>query len=179
MPKLSPLPGTPPQNSSRRRVDGVKRPKKSAKPLAPSRPRPSLKRFAEGLTPGARRSRALFPHDARASYATSSQALCRVCNVRIASGLARVALFLQCHLGYKDPSLTHYVHLGCLRLHPEAHKLSGDEVFDAKILVDADRAILARELAAAAAPAAHAAPAAPAAHALLRPQRHALPTRSN
>ena len=176
MPKLSPLPGTPPQNSSRRRVDGVKRPKKSAKPLAPSRPRPSLKRFAEGLTPGARRSRALFPHDARASYAASSQALCRVCNVRIASGLARVALFLQCHLGYKDPSLTHYVHLGCLRSHPEAHKLSGaEEVFDAKILVDADRAILARELAAAAAPAAHAAPAAPAAHAAARAQ----PTRSN
>jgi hypothetical protein len=122
---------------------------------SPERPRPSLKRFAEGLTPGARRSRARFPHDAAASYATSSQALCRVCHLRIGKGRARVALYLQCHLGYKDPSLTHYAHLECLRAHPEAHKLrSVDEVADAAQLNAADRAALAKELAAAIVPAA-------------------------
>jgi len=130
--------------------------------------RPSLKRFADGLTPGARRSRARFPHDASASYAPSSASTCRACGLRIARGAARVTLFLQCHLGYKDASLTHYVHVACLRAHPEAHKLRGGaaEVAGAAALAPADAARLSDELAAAvaaAAPSAAVAAAAPSA----------------
>ena len=122
-------------------------PKASAAPAAPAPARPSLKRFAEGLTPGARRSRARFPHDAAASYAPTSAALCRACGARIERGLARVALFLQCHKGYKDASLTHYVHVACLGAHPEAHKLAGvGEVAGAAALAPADAARLALEL---------------------------------
>ena len=91
--------------------------------------RMQLKRFPEGLTPGAKRSRSVFPHDVKVDYPKSSGALCRGCDSKIAKGLPRVALFLQCHLGYKDKSLTHYVHLDCLTKHPEAHKIESiDEI---------------------------------------------------
>lgn len=119
-------------------------------PTAARPARPSLKRFPDGLTPGARRSRLKFPHDVAAGYAPSGASLCRACGVKVGRGLPRVALFLQCHKGYKDASLTHYVHLGCLARHPEAHKLAGPaEVAGAAALAPADAARLAAELAAA------------------------------
>ena len=59
--------------------------------------------------------------------------------MKINKNLPRIALFLQCHLGYKDPSLTHYVHLNpCFRDHPETQKLTSvDEIANAKKVFNA------------------------------------------
>ena len=44
-----------------------------------------LKRFPEGLTPGAKRSRVVHPHDAAAGYAPTTNSMCRVCKDKVRS----------------------------------------------------------------------------------------------
>jgi hypothetical protein len=87
----------------------------------------ALKRFPDGLTPGAKRARARFPHDAELQVSGSSSSKCKVCTGSIPRGELRVALFLQCHIGYKDKSLTHGMHVRCFPRHPEAYKLQAIE----------------------------------------------------
>jgi hypothetical protein len=109
---------------------------------------PRLKRFAEGCTPGARRSRKRYEddHDAHVEIAPSSQSRCRVCKDKIPRGDPRIALLLQCHAGYKDPSLTHRVHVGCLAAYPGAvAALSFDEIFYRDLLTKEQSELLSAQ----------------------------------
>jgi hypothetical protein len=115
-----------------------------------SRGRPSLKRFKQGLTPGAIRSRQGLDFDSICELAPTGQALCKVCSEKITKGAPRVALLLQCHLGYKDlsGSLTHRCHVECLSRHPEAVRLESIEEITMKELLDpASRGQLERQFA--------------------------------